>query len=138
MVKSKTIPNAFVELNLGLMSDVDIHFSFDFQNLLFMVDFTTDDSIPECLGHHEFNVFFWNVQLIANVVEVNVGVSCCYFAETDPDHNLVESENHCIEPIFEEAVFMGLDQFVEILEFSLKDHLNELIVRVGVGKNENI
>lgn len=33
---------------------------------------------------------------------------------------------------------MGLDQFVEILEFSLKDHLNELIVRVGVGKNEDI
>ncbi len=74
MVKSQTVSDSFIELDLWLVRDIDILVSFYVQDLIFMIDLSMYDTISERFGNDELNIFCWNVEFDCDVFQVNVWV----------------------------------------------------------------
>ena len=69
VVQAQTVSNAFVELLLRLVSDVNILVAFDAQYLRLVIDLSLHDTVSESLGNHEFHVLPRDVQLGSDVCQ---------------------------------------------------------------------
>ena len=124
MVETQAVPDSLVHLDLGLVGHVDVDISLDLQDLVLVVNFPVDNAVSQSLGHNEFDIIGWKVQLSCNISQRYVGVGNGYSSEANSDHNLVESQDHRVESVLQESCLVGLHHFIEVGKLSLQNDLD--------------
>lgn len=69
VIQAQTVANAFVQLLLRFVSDVDVLVALNAQDLGLVVDLSLHYAVSEGLGNHELHIFARNVQFGGDVCQ---------------------------------------------------------------------
>jgi len=138
VIEAQTVANAFVQLLLRFVSDVDVLVALNAQDLRLVVNLSLHYTVSEGLGNHELHILARNVQFGGDICQRDARICEGNLTEPNADDDLIESEDDVVQAIFLEGGLVFFNGAVEVAELSLQHHLDQFVVGVNIGEDEHI